>query len=264
MKPTFKIASQEFFFEEITIRRYYELNKLLSVEDKDKEFKVVEILTGCPVSLLKKLKYQDWLMIWEEAMLQIGALKGTTEVIQPIIEFKGIKYGLPKIEDLTVGEFADLEVFFSQKDSQERMHEAAAILYRPILKQKGEFIQLEEYDPTKSAERAEDFLDMPVSAIRSANAFFLQSASSSLKNTLDSLLKKPEMKLIFQEDLEPLQKLAQQETGGDYLIPLLETTLLDLKQLQSSKFAKLSTGLPTEKMKFKDRILRFKNKLSTK
>ena len=264
MKPTFKIKDQEYTFGEITIRRYYELNKILQTEAKDKEFDIVEILTGCPKTLLKKLKYQDWLMVWEEAVLQIGALSGTTEVIQPIIEFNGVKYGLPKIEDLTVGEFADLEVFFSLKDSQSRMHEAAAILYRPIVKQKGDLIVLEEYDSDVAKERAQDFLELPVAAVRSANAFFLQSANYSLKSTLDSLSKNQKMDWMSPEDLEQLQNLQLQDPGGDFLIPLLEMTLSGLQEQQSSKYAKLSTGLPTKKVKFKDRILRFKDKLSTK
>jgi hypothetical protein len=264
MKPNFKIQGKTYFFEDITIRRYYDLQATLAAEDKDKEFFIVEVLTGCPIELLKKIKFQDWLIIWEEALLKIDALKGNTDVIQPILEFKGVKYGLPKIEELTVGEFADLEVFFSSKDSQSRMHEAAAILYRPIVKQSGEFMILEDYDTVKSAERAQEFLDLPVSAIRSANAFFLQSAHSSLRNTLDYLSKSERMNWISQEDRDRLQSLTRLDLGGDYSIPYLETILLDLQNQRSSKFAKPSTGLPIEKTRLQNAILKFKNKLSIK
>lgn len=264
MKPSFTIQEQNFTFEDITIRRYYGLQTILSSEDKDKEFKIVETLTGCPVKLLKKIKYQDWLLIWHEALIQVDTLKGTTDAINPIIEFNGVRYGLPAIQDLSVGEFADLEIFYSQKDSQSKIHEAAAILYRPILKQKGEYVQLEEYDAEKTRERSEEFLDFPVSAIRSANAFFLQSATSLLKNTLGSLTTNPKMNWMSPEDLEHLQLAAQLDLGGDYLIPFLETTLLDLQKLHSSQFARPSIGLPTGKMKFKDLISKFKNKLNIK
>lgn len=264
MKATFKIQEQNFFFEDITIRRYYELQAVLATEDKNKEFQIVEVLTGCPADLLKKLKFQDWLIVWEEALLKIDALKGDADVIQPILEFNNVKYGLPKIEELTVGEFADLEVFFSAKDSQFRMHEAAAILYRPILKQTGDFLLLEEYNTTKTAERAQEFLDLPVSAIRSANAFFLQSAHSSLKSTLDYLSKSEMTSWMSPEDRERLQSLTQLDLGGDYLIPFLETTLLEIQKQRSSKFARLSTGLPTEKTRLQSAILKFKNKLSIK
>ena len=264
MKPSFKIQEQNYTFEDITIRRYYGLQTILSSEDKDKEFKIVETLTGCPVKLLKKLKFQDWLVIWEETLLQVDTLKNNTDAINPIIEFNGVKYGLPAVQDLTVGEFADLEIFFTQKDSQSKIHEAAAILYRPIIKQKGEYVQLEEYDAEKTRERAEEFLDFPVSAIRSANAFFLQSATLLLKNTVGSLTSNPAMSWIPQEDREHLQSLVQLDLGGDYLIPSLEITLSDLQKQHSSKFARLSTGLPTGKTKFKDIILKFKNKLNTK
>jgi hypothetical protein len=144
------------------------------------------------------------------------------------------------------------------------MHEAAAILYRPIVKQSGEFMILEDYDTVKSAERAQEFLDLPVSAIRSANAFFLQSAHSSLRNTLDYLSKSERMNWISQEDRDRLQSLTRLDLGGDYSIPYLETILLDLQNQRSSKFAKPSTGLPIEKTRLQNAILKFKNKLSIK
>ena len=264
MKPSFKIQDQTFFFEDITIRRYYELQAVLATEDKSKEFQIVEVLTNCPTEMLKKLKFQDWLLVWEEALLNIDSLKGNTDVIQPILEFNGVKYGLPKIEELTVGEFADLEVFFTSKDSQSRMHEAAAILYRPILKQTGDLLTLEEYNTTATAERAQEFLDLPVSAIRSANAFFLQSAHSSLRNTLDYLSKSERMTWMSQDDRDRLQSLTRLDLGGDSLIPFLEMTLSEMQKQRSSKFAKLSTGLPTGKTKLQNAISKFKNKLSTK
>lgn len=263
-KPSFKLNGKSYTFQDITIRKYYELMEILKTQDKDSEFEVVQCLTGCPISDLKRLPFGDWLVVWEETILQVETLKTDTNSIQPIITLNGVKFGLPAVQDISVGEFADLEIFFSQKDASTRMHEAAAMVYRPIVKQNGEYIKVEDYDAEKVKERTDQFLDAPLSAIRSANAFFLQSANSLLRNTADSLLKSKGMNWITPEDRVQLHVLTQLDLGGESSIPLAETILSNLEKQRSSRFVRRSTGSPTEKLSLKDRILRYKNKLNTK
>jgi hypothetical protein len=163
-----------------------------------------------------------------------------------------------------VGEFADLDVILASGKADERLADIAAVLYRPVIKQKGEKIVLEPYDTDGFEERKELFLDLPITCVRSANAFFLQSAHSSLRNTLDYLSKSERMTWMSQEDRDRLQSLTRLDLGGDYSIPYLETILSEMQEQRSSKFAKLSTGLPTEKTKLQSAISKFKNKLSIK
>lgn len=266
MKPSFKINGVKYVFEDITLRKYYELQRVLKLEEKDKnkEFEIVEILTSCPIKELKKISYQDWLIIWEEAVLQISSLNGNADTIKPTIQFQGETYSLPSVEAMSVGEFADLEVLFSQGNSAERLHEMAGILYRPVVKKFGQVVKVRDYDSEEAQERAELFLDLPVSAIRSANAFFLQSANLYLKNIAGSLTQNLSQTSIPLDVQDQLRRSLLQDHGGSSSIPLLETILSSLMQLQSSKFVPPSTGLPTGKVKLIDRIWRFKNKLSTK
>ena len=140
----------------------------------------------------------------------------------------------------------------------------AAVLYRPILKQRGDKLILEPYDTDGFEERKVLFMDLPVTCVRSANAFFLQSAASLLKNTADSLLKKAQKKETSQDVLDSLQNLMLQGPGGDFLISLQEEILSNLKKQPSSRFAQLSTGLRGRKTKLVNTIWKFKNKLSIK
>ena len=267
MKSSFKIDKKEYHFEDITIRKYYELKTILAFVDgensqRETEFKIVEILTGAPTDMLKKLKYQDWLLVWEEATYTIGKLNGTTDNIKPTIEFKGVKYGLPAIDDLTVGEFSDLEIISSSPNAEDRLHEIAAVIYRPVQSQRGEILILEPYDTLGYRERVELFLDLPLTAIKSANAFFLQYATSSLKSIGESLLKNPKAKKTQSQDLELLQKLLQQDPGGELSILLQGKILLDLQKLPDSRYAQLSTGLHGKKTKLKRWLLKFKDKIT--
>ena len=210
-KPSFKINGTTYEFKEVTLKDYYTIKEVLGNPDaKAAEFKIAEIITGCPVDQLRKLKYPDWLIVWEEIANQITTMSSATESIVPIVEFKGKKYGLPKIEDLTVGEFADLDIIMSSNNAETKMAEIAAVLYRPIIKQRGNTLTLEDYSSEGFKDRLEAFEEFPLSAIRSANAFFLQSANSLLKSTAESLVNKAtKQNLMSSEGLEALQNLLQ-------------------------------------------------------
>jgi len=266
MKASFKINNVSYEFKTVSLRMYYDIREILkTAESKEAEFKIVSSLTDCPVSELKKLKFTDWLTVWTEAQMQLSAMSTDTQAIRPIVEFKGKKFGLPAVEDLTIGEFTDLDIIMSENKAEEKLAEIAAVLYRPIIKQKGEMLVLEPYTSEGFKERLEDFRDFPLWAIRSANAFFLQSANSLLRNTAESLVKKSQKQnLTSPEGLEALQKLLLQDPGGDLSIQLQERTLLDLTKLRSSQSELLSTGLLGRKTRLSRWLGKWNLKLNTK
>lgn len=248
-KAQFRIAGEVYEFKEITIRKFYELQDLLMIQDKQTEYKIVECLTDCPMETLMKIKFSEWGIIWDEAQLQIIAMSGKTQDIKPTIDFQGKEYGLPQVDNITVGEFADLDIIISSGDVNRKLVEIAAILYRPIINKNGDVYKLEEYDSGGYKSRCELFKDLPLSAIKSANSFFLQYVNSSLKSTVESLLQMEEMKMLPQKDQEALQKLLLLDLGGGSSIPWLEKILLELKKLKSYRSEPLSTGLLGKKMK---------------
>lgn len=260
MKPSFKIKGKSYSFSDLTLKKYYSLKSILETEAKDKEFQIVETMTECPITELKKLKFEDWLVIWAEAEYQLTNLMGDTQSIKPIIELHGIKYGLPAIEDITVGEFADLDIILSGDNADSKMAEIAAVLYRPIKSQKGEKLILVDYDSDGFQERVKLFQDLPITAIKSANSFFLQSADSLLKNTADSLLSLKEMNLMSPSDLDNLRSLLLPVPGGEPSMYWLGRILSDFKELRSSQYARHLTGLPGKKTSLKDKLWPFKRK----
>jgi len=238
MKAKFTIDKTTYEFKEITFRNYIELSKLVNFPDKGSEYKLVELLTDCPVDTLMKLKFEEWLLIWNEAIFRITNINGDANDIQPIIEFKGKKYSLPKVEDMTIGEFADL-----------------------VIKESKGNVEIEAYDSKTTAERAEEFLDLPITSIKSANSFFLRFVESSLKNTVDSLMTAEVMKTMPQNVQEVYQNFLQHGLGGDYSIPLLETILSDFLKQRDSHSVQRLTGYRGGKTKSKKNNLLFKKNL---
>lgn len=256
---SFIILEKEYFFSDITLRRYYELQRILANPADGSEYEIVSALTDCPIDILKKLKYTVWLQIWEEAQIHIMSIADTkTENVKPIIELHGIEYGLPDINDITLGEFIDLDLLLQSTNSDGKLNEIAAIIYRPIVKKTKNSIKIEAYEADEAKERAELFMDLPIDSIRSANSFFLHYANLSLKNTVEYLAQTPQAKMMPQQDQEVLQNLAQQGFGGIQSTPLLEKILYNLQKLPSYQSGKRLTGLRGKRTSILSRILNYK------
>lgn len=260
MKARFRIGSNSYEFKEIDLKAYYRLQEILNAPGKGAEYEIVEAITDCPVKELKKLKFQDWLIVWEEANVHINDLTGTTDSIQPIIEFRGVKYGLPKIEDITVGEFADLDTILSSPGAEKKLAEIAAILYRPVIKQTAWSVKLADYDTEGYEERLALFQELPLKAIKSANSFFLQSANSSLKNTAESLQKLPQMKMLDPQGQELVKQFLQPGPGGEYSMSWLEKILSDFTELHNLRSERRSTGWRGNVTRFASKIWPFRRR----
>lgn len=258
-KTSFIILEKEYFFSDITLRRYYELQRILSNPVEGCEYDIVTALTDCPKDILMKLKYSVWLEIWEEAQLELMALTDTkTENVKPIIELDGVKYALVDINDLTLGEFVDLDLVLQSTNAETKLNQIAAIVYRPLVKTTKNSNKVEPYDPEVSQERAELFMDLPIDCIKSANSFFLQSANLSIKNTMDFLVNHPQMEMMPQEDQDNLRSLAQQGLGGIQSTVFLEKILSDLQKLPSYQSGRRLTGLRGRKTSLLSKIWRSK------
>lgn len=84
------------------------------------------------------------------------------------IDYNGKRYGFhPNLEELTFGEFVDLEAYESKV---ENLHKVAHILFRPITKSFGSRYRIEEYDGSHDA--CEAMRDFPVGAILAGHLFF--------------------------------------------------------------------------------------------
>ena len=265
MKRTeFKVSGKTYEFKPVTLEGYYVLQDLLKDPQPGDEYRIVSVITECPVESLKKLKMPDWIVIWDQTQLEIEWLLKPDAEIAREINFEGVKYSLPAIEDMTIGEFADLEILYSQPNIERRLEEIAAILYRPVISAEGKPVEIEEYDSKSSAERAKIFLKLPVGTIKSINVFFSQYVKSSIKNTLESLVQMPEMMMLPIDQQQALKNLLLQESGGELSIPLLEKTLSNFQKQRHLVYEVALTGSHGKSTKLKDRISRFKKRIRDK
>jgi len=269
MKPKFTIDNVEYEFKEIGLKTFLELQKLVLEESKTNQFKIVELLTNCPVDILRRCVYSDWLMVWDEAQLQILDLSKESDGIKPVIEFKGTRYALPNIDEMSVGEFADLDLILTNPNDDKKALKICSILYRPILKQVKTKITLEEYSIEGFNRRMDEFEEFPISAVKSAQSFFLQYANKSLKSMTESLVDSQVMKMLPKEDQEILQKVLQEGFGGESSTYWQERILSSLMKLRDFQSDQLSIGwlgglTKTKKKSIKERIKEFVDKKKLK
>jgi hypothetical protein len=102
--------------------------------------------------------------------------------LQKTFDHKGTRFGfIPNIEDLTFGEFIDLDNFLDWPN----MHKAMAVLYRPVTKQAGDLYDIEEYKG--SAKYSDLMKGVPLDIVLGAMVFFWTLKNDLLKDSVRSL-----------------------------------------------------------------------------
>lgn len=111
-------------------------------------------------------------------------------------ELDGVKYGFePNLEDLTYGQFLDLENYISD---WQQMHKVIAVLYRPITIEKNEFYDIEKYTGTNDANK---FREVNMEIVFGSLLFFYRIANNLLNHFLTSLeQEKQKQKISHTED----------------------------------------------------------------
>ena len=193
--------------EAIKLRQYQEYLKIQK-DNKDTEdngnflnSKCIQIFCG----LTLKESYNLPVKMFDGVLNQIGTC---FEEPTPLIkEFSmtgsndvEVSFGMiPSLDEMTFGEYVDLENFISDWDS---MHKAMAVLYRPIKYNKNGKYLIEDYDG--SDRYWEVMKDAPVNVSLGAMVFFYRLGKKLCKYTMDSLLlqQKEQQNLVGQKALE--------------------------------------------------------------
>ena len=146
-------------WNEVSISQYSKLMKVLDNEDAS-EIEVIvrtlEALIGIESRVLTKapLKYLKGVYI----ELAILTSKEPANHLKKVIEIDGVEYGMiPDFNDLTLGEFVDLDNYL--QDSWNNLVKIFAVLYRPIVERKGDKYIIEDYTLKDIKERREIFSD---------------------------------------------------------------------------------------------------------
>ena len=148
-------------------------------------------------------------------------LQRTFEMTDP--KGQKVKFGfMPKLDDISLGEFIDLDKYIS--DWQE-MHKALAVLYRPVVLEKKDLYLIEDYEG--SDKYSDVMLDAPVNVALGATVFFYRLGSELSKHMMDYLENQ------LKEDSELQQTLVQNGVGINRFMDLLKATQQNLKTLQN-------------------------------
>ena len=193
--------------EAIKLRQYQEYLKIQK-DNKDTEdngnflnSKCIQIFCG----LTLKESYNLPVKMFDGVLNQIGrCFEEKTPLIK---EFSmtgsndvEVSFGMiPSLDEMTFGEYVDLENFISDWDS---MHKAMAVLYRPIKYNNNGKYLIEDYDG--SDRYWEVMKDAPVNVSLGAMVFFYRLGKKLCKYTMDSLLlqQKEQQNLVGQKALE--------------------------------------------------------------
>lgn len=252
MRIIFEINKKKYEVRKPTVRDYYKIQNEL-VFNQTPGFFLISLLSGCPEEELRGLSVDEFNELWD-LFERFYALENDPNVtLQKIISLNGKEYGMIQMDKMTIGEFADLDILLNSDKSEASIHEVLSILYREIVSKTGEKYVLAPYDLDAQKERAEIFLDLPVSVSRGILGFFLLSALQSIKVTMDSLeqdtgtMKNP----LAQEALKTLKGLL--EPGSTLLSFLPAETHSSLTEHQDLESTQHSIGSPSNKTKPKQR-----------
>jgi hypothetical protein len=142
---------------------------------------MIEIFCGIELKDVVKMRLTDV----NELLVSFNQIFNEKPKFQNRFNLHGIEYGfIPKLEDLTLEEFTNLEQLMKSWDT---FHMAMAVMYRPVkLEVKGTY---EIHDYFYSEDMGEIFKLCPLDIALSARVFFWNLASELL-NAIPSYLEK--------------------------------------------------------------------------
>jgi hypothetical protein len=228
-----------FSLGQITLGQYQDYLKILEKWDKEDEtylkLKILQIFCNMSAEDVQRIKLSEF----EDTIQHINDLfnEDTSKLIN---RFKmtgsdgqggerTVEFGfIPKLDDISFGEYIDLETYVGKWES---MHKAMAVLFRPITKDSKGYYLIEDYQG--SAKYSEAMLDMPVSVALSATVFFYRLGIKLQNYTLDSLAKQ-----MLKEGAQQASKLTLGKSGVgiNQYIHLLREMLDELTKLQKPVF----------------------------
>jgi len=166
---------------EITLGQYQKFAKLDILENKDTSFlmhKMIEIFCNLKLENIARIKYSDA----AEIVQHINKLFEPKQNLIPTFTLQDVEFGIiPKLDDMTLGEYIDLDENLTDWDN---MHRAMSVLYRPITFKKGERYNIEEYE---GAINAEALKQMPLDVVMGAMVFFYNLENELAGITLNYL-----------------------------------------------------------------------------
>tara|TARA_R110001583_G_scaffold4413_1_gene25483 strand:- start:1314 stop:1958 length:645 start_codon:yes stop_codon:yes gene_type:complete len=173
----FKLISK---WEDVTLEKWLKLIEFKKGSKSKEAQKTIAALSNIPKDLINQLELKDVAVIMSKlADLQ----EGQNSSLKKTIEIEGKRYGFhPNFDELTLGEYADLETMI-KNGIEKNMPEVMAVLYRPIVEETSSGVYtIEAYDGNISI-RADEMKKMSAEQVQSS-LFFFSNLGKELSMTL--------------------------------------------------------------------------------
>lgn len=175
----------EYRVDEPTIELWSRLNTLKDLyDDNDFSLIIISLATGLSTD---QLRQADWEGVYKTASYLSSYLLKDGDKFYNEFEFRGKKYRFIDLENLTFGEFIDIDEFLSRDPAKKasELNLLMALLYREV----DENGKLTPYDASLIKERAELFKRLPVKYLNGAMVFFYNLGTILQRNTHSSFHK---------------------------------------------------------------------------
>ena len=179
-------------WSDVTLERWLKLIEFQTGSKTQEAEETIAAMSDIPKQLINQLSLKDVAVIMEK----ISELQaGQDSSLKKIIEIEGVEYGFhPNLDEITLGEYADLETFIKMGIEQ-HLPEVMAVLYRKVTEKTDSGVYtIKKYGGDLTI-RAEKMKKMTAEQVQSALQFFFAFVSV-LSKTLGLFLtmKQKEMK----------------------------------------------------------------------
>ena len=204
---------------EITLYQYQRFEKLIA-NNEPSEFvnqKTIEIFCNVELKDVARIRIADV----TDILAHLNNLLQQKPKLTQTFKLGVYEFGfIPKLEDISSGEFIDLETYLS---STETMHKAMAVLYRPIKSKVKDLYTIEDYEG--SDKYSEVLKYMPLDIALGSMLFFYHLHNDCVTNLKDFILKEVE------QSEQAKQILEKNGVGINHFMQQLEETFSTLKRL---------------------------------
>ena len=199
---------------EITLGQYQKYLKIQS-QNEDENFlamKMIEIFCGLRGDTILAMKAKS---IKDITTILTNMFNEKPDLVRQF-DIGKKSYGfIPKLEDMSFGEYIDLDTYISDT---ENLHRAMAVLYRPIKQKYQDKYLIEDYN----GEESDIMKSMPMDAVLSSILFFYH-LGMELSQAMMSYLEEEEIALLQQ------QISVENGDGINHFSDSLKEILQDLK-----------------------------------
>lgn len=164
-------------WSDVTLEKWLKIVDLETGSKTEQAEETIAALSNMPKDLVKELSLRDVAVIMGK-IAELQSKQDTT--LKKVIEIDGVEYGMhPNLDDITLGEYADIETFI-KNGIEKNMPELMAVLFRPVKERNGEAYTIKAYDGDITI-RAEQMKKMSAEQVQSSMVFFWSLGNELLK-----------------------------------------------------------------------------------